>query len=147
MSGYTIRTPATVLTTLIQDFQAAGSINPQDIRDLFSSAMSVETNVRTFAAPGSYTLTLTDAWLCVEFDNAANAVSFLIPTDASVAFQIGTVIEWFVLGTGVLTLAAVTPGTTTIRSSATVNTARVQYASGAIRKRAANDWVLMGDLT
>jgi hypothetical protein len=141
MSGYTVRTPATVFTTLVEDAQAAGSINPQDIRDLFSSALSVEPNTQT----ASYTLTLGDAWLCIEY-NSASAGNLLIPTDASVAFQIGTVIEWFQMGAGQLTIVAVTPGTTTVRNSSS-NTARAQNSSGAIRKRAANDWVLMGDLT
>jgi hypothetical protein len=141
MSGYTVRTPNTVMTTLIQDGQAAGSITPQDARDLFASAMSAEPNTQT----ASYTLVLTDAWLCVEY-NSSSAGNLLIPTDASVAFQIGTVIEWFQMGVGQLTIVAVTPGTTTVRNASS-NTARTQSSCGAIRKRAVNDWVLLGDLT
>lgn len=141
MSGYTISTPDTVLTTLVQDGQAANSITPADMRILFASAMSVEPSTKT----ASYTLVLTDAWLCIEY-NSASSGNLLIPTDASVAFQIGTVIEWFQMGAGQLTIVAVTPGTTTVRNSSS-NTARVQNSSGAIRKRAANDWVLSGDVT
>jgi hypothetical protein len=141
MSGYTIRTPAAVLTTLIEDGQVAGSISPQDIRDLLSSVMSVEPNTQT----ATYTLVLGDAWMCFEY-NSSSAGTLHIPTDASVAFQTGTVIEWFQMGTGQLTIAATTPGTTTVRNSSS-NTARAQNSSGAIRKRAANDWVLVGDVT
>jgi hypothetical protein len=141
MSGYTISTPDTILTTQFQDGQGAGAITPSDARNLFASAMSVGPSTKT----ASYTLVLTDAWLCIEY-NSSSAGNLLIPTDASVAFQIGTVIEWFQLGTGQLTIVAVTPGTTTVRNSSS-NTARAQGSSGAIRKRAANDWVLMGDLT
>lgn len=141
MSGYTIRTPQAVLTTLVQDGQAAGSINPADIRDLLASAMSAQPNTQTVP----YTLLLTDAWTCIEY-NSASAGSLRIPTDALVAFQIGTVIEWFQMGVGQLTIVAVTPGTTTVRNSSS-NTARAQNSSGAIRKRAANDWVLVGDVT
>lgn len=141
MSGYTVRTPQAILTTIVQDAQAAGSINPADIRDLFTSAMSVEPNTQT----ATYTLTLADAWCCIEY-NSASAGSLRIPTDASVAFQIGTIIEWFQMGAGQLTIVAVTPGTTTVRNSSS-NTARAQNSSGAVRKRAANDWVLLGDVT
>jgi hypothetical protein len=141
MSGYTVRTPQNVFTALVQDGQAAGAIVPQDIRDLFASALSVEANTQTV----SYTLTLADAWLCIEY-NSASAGNLLIPTDASVAFQVGTVVEWYQMGVGVLTIAAVTPGTTTVRTASS-NTARAQFSSGAIRKRAANEWILMGDLT
>lgn len=141
MSGYTIATPNTVNTTMDEDGQAAGSISPGDLRSTFASAMSVEPNTQT----STYTLLLTDAWTCIEY-NSSSAGNLQIPTDASVAFQTGTVIEWCQLGTGQLTIVAVTPGTTTVRNSSS-NTARAQYSSGAIRKRAANDWVLMGDVT
>ena len=146
MSGYTVASPDTILTTQSQDGQAAGSYTLAELRNLFASAMSVEPKVLTFGAPGSYTVVLTDAWMCLEFDNSTFAVSLLIPTDASLTCQIGTVIEWCVIGTGILTIAAVTPGTTTVRNSSS-NTARAQNSSGAIRKRAANDWVLTGDVT
>jgi hypothetical protein len=141
MSGATVRTPNTVQTTLLQDGQAPGSINPQDARDQFASAMSAMPNTQTT----SYTLVLTDAWLCVEL-NSATAVNLLVPTDANVAFQIGTVIQWFQMGAGQVTIVAVTPGTTTVRNASS-NTSRAQNSSGAIRKRAANDWVLLGDVT
>jgi len=140
MSGYTISTPDTVLTTQFPDGQV-GTISAQDARNLFASAMSAVPNTQTV----SYTLLLTDAWRCFEY-NSASAGNLLIPTDASVAFQIGTVIKWFQMGAGMLTIAAVTPGTTTVRTSSS-NTARKQSSEGAIRKRAANDWVLTGDLT
>jgi hypothetical protein len=141
VSGYTTRTPNSVLTTLVQDGQTAGAISAQDARDLFVSAMAVQPNTQT----ASYTLLLTDAWTCIEY-NSSSAGNLLIPTDASVAFQIGTVIEWFQMGTGQLTVVAANTGTTTVRNASS-NTARVQNSSGSIRKRAANDWVLAGDLT
>lgn len=141
MSGYTISTPDTVLTTLLLDGQSIGSITAADARIVFASGMSALPSVKTV----SYTLVLTDAWLCIEY-NSASSGNLLIPTDASVAFQIGTVIEWFQMGAGQLTIVAVTPGTTTVRNSSS-NTARVQGSSGAVRKRAANDWVIMGDVT
>lgn len=142
MSGYTIRTPDTVFSTLVQDGQPDGSIDPQDERDALAAAMSVMPSVKTV----SYILTLADAWTCIEFNNSTNPVTLSVPTDASIAFQVGTVIGWCVLGTGVLTISAATPGTTNVRNPSS-NTARAANSSGLLRKRAANDWVLSGDLT
>lgn len=141
MSGYSIVTPNTVLTTLIEDGQPPQSISPLDARTLFASAMSTVPNMQTI----SYTLVITDAWTCIEY-NSASAGSLFIPTDALVLFQTGTIIEWCQIGVGQLTIIAVTPGTTTVLNPSS-NTARVQNSSGAIRKRAANNWMLMGDLT
>ena len=61
MSGYTLRSPNTVLTTLIESGQI-GTIGSDDMRDMFTSGMSALPNTQTT----SYTLVLTDAWLCVE---------------------------------------------------------------------------------
>lgn len=139
MSGYTVRTPTDVLTNLVEDAQPAGSISAVDVRDLFASAMSVMVNTQT----ASYTLVLTDAWRCVEL-NSASAVTLTIPPNSSVAFQVGTVIEWYQMGAGQITLAY--GAGVTLRTASSL-TSRAQYSSGALRQRAADEWVVMGDVT
>ncbi len=139
MSGYTLRTPNTVLTTLVQDGQAAGSIIPGDARDLYASAMGVQPNTQT----ASYTLVLTDAFLCIEM-NVASANTLTVPPNSSVAFQVGTVIEWYQMGAGQITLTA--GAGVTLRNASSL-TSRAQYSSGAIRKRGTDEWVVMGDVT
>jgi hypothetical protein len=141
MSGYTIRTPAQVLTTLIQDAQTAGAINAQDIRDLLASVSSLEPNVQT----ASYTLVLADVWQTLVM-NSASAVNVTIPPNSSVAFQIGSIIPWYGLGAGLVTFVAGAGVTLETRATGTLVSA-VQRASGGLWQRAANTWVISGDLT
>jgi hypothetical protein len=93
----------------------------------------------------SYTLVLTDAAGQVEM-NSASANNLLIPTDASVNFPVGTAILIVQLGVGQTTIAAVTPGTTTVNATPGLKL-RAQYSTATIIKRAANNWIVSGDLT
>lgn len=139
MSGYTIRSPATILNTLFPDAQAAGSINPQDFRDLFASALSLESNIQT----SSYTLVLTDIWQCLVM-NSATAVNVTVPPNSSVALQVGSIIPWYGLGAGLITF--VQGAGVTLETSASL-VSRAQSSSGDLWQRAANIWVVRGDLT
>jgi hypothetical protein len=78
--------------------------------------------------------------------NKATAVAFKIPTDASVAFAVGTAITVLNIGAGLLTISAVTPGTTTVLSvGATAASPTVaQYKSAVCIKTAANTWYVVG---
>ena len=91
-----------------------------------------------------YTLILTDASKQVQM-NVATGHNLLIPTDASVAFPIGTVIVVVQLGVGQTTIAAVTPGTTTVDATPGLKL-RAQYSTATLVKRAANTWIVSGDL-
>lgn len=75
-----------------------------------------------------------------------------IPTDASVAFPVGTTIRVINNTTGTLTVAAVTPGTTTLRWSGTggtdgTRTLASHQGACTIQKIAANFWLIQGDLS
>ena len=78
--------------------------------------------------------------------NKATAVAFKIPTDATFAFPVGTVITVLNIGVGTCTISAVTPGTTTVLSAgATAASPTVgQYKSAACIKTAANAWYVVG---
>lgn len=93
----------------------------------------------------SYTLVLADAGKVVELNNAG-AISLLIPTNASVAFPVGTTIELWRQGVGVVSVTAVTPATTTIRSPGSKITIGVQYGAATLRKRGTDEWALEGNL-
>jgi hypothetical protein len=67
-----------------------------------------------------YTAVLADQYQVLQLMNKATAVAFKIPTDASVAFPIGTALTVLSIGAGTVTISAVTPGTTTILSSGAV---------------------------
>ena len=78
--------------------------------------------------------------------NKATAVAFKIPTDATFAFPVGTVITVLNIGAGTCTISAVTPGTTTVLSAGTVaaSPTLAQYKSAACIKTAANAWYIVG---
>ncbi len=92
-----------------------------------------------------YTLVLTDRDKMIEV-NSSSALTISIPTDASVNFPIGTSIDLLRVGSGAVTIAAATPATTTLNHTPG-NKLRAQWSSATLFKRAANTWVLMGDLT
>lgn len=91
----------------------------------------------------AYTAVLTDANAYVRFTNGG-AVTFTIPPNSSVAFPVGTVIEFEQAGAGSLTVAAGVGVTINVRGAD--YTLAGQYAVGALRKVAADTWTLTGDL-
>ena len=93
-----------------------------------------------------YTAVLNDQYQVLEVMNKATAIAFKIPTNASVAFPVGTVITVLNKGAGVCTISAVTSGTTTILSAgATVAAPTLgQYKSAACIKTATDTWYVVG---
>jgi hypothetical protein len=77
---------------------------------------------------------------------ASSGVTISIPTDATVNFPIGTSIDILQTSTGQVTIAAATPGTTTVNATPGLKL-RTQWSSATLFKRAANTWVVYGDLT
>lgn len=92
---------------------------------------------------GNYTFALADVGTVVE-STSATAVSFTVPPNASVACPIGALLEFFQFGAGQITIVA-GAGVTIRTESGKVRTA-AQYATGGLRQRATDDWVLSGDL-
>jgi hypothetical protein len=93
-----------------------------------------------------YTATISDAYQVLELMNKATAISFNIPTNASVAFPIGTVITVLNIGLGVCTIKAVTSGTTTVLSAGAVaaQPTLAQYKSAACIKTGTDTWYVVG---
>jgi hypothetical protein len=81
--------------------------------------------------------------------NKATAIAFKIPTDATYAFPVGTVITVLSIGAGTVTISAVTPGTTTILSAGAVaaSPTLTQYKTAACIKTAANAWYVVGAIS
>jgi hypothetical protein len=94
------------------------------------------------AITGNHTLALANAGKVVEV-NSATTVTITVPPNSSVAFPIGTTLELYQQGAGMVTVAA--GAGVTIRSLNGVNTAQ-QFASASLRKRATDEWVLLGQL-
>jgi len=78
--------------------------------------------------------------------NKATAVAFKLPTDATFAFAVGTVITVLNIGAGTVTISAVTPGTTTVLSAGATaaSPTLAQYKSAACIKTAVNAWYIVG---
>jgi hypothetical protein len=95
-----------------------------------------------------YTAVSADQYQVLELMNKATAIAFKIPTNASVAFPIGTVLTVLNIGVGVCTISAVTSGTTTVLSGGAVAAAPTlaQYKSAACIKTATDTWYVVGGI-
>jgi hypothetical protein len=101
------------------------------------------------AQTATYTVVLTDNRNKLVTMDVATANDFLIPTNASVAFPIGSVINVIQIGAGTTTIEAVTPGTTTIESTGATATApelRAQFSAASCIKVATDTWYVVGDI-
>jgi hypothetical protein len=97
----------------------------------------------------TYTVVLADNKNTLVTMNVATANDFLIPTNANVAFPIGSVINVIQTGVGKTTIEAVSSGTTTISSTGAVATApelRAQYSAASCVKTATDTWLVIGDI-
>ena len=92
-----------------------------------------------------YVIALGDKNSLIEMNLAgANVVN--VPTNASTAFPIGTVINIVQYGAGKTQVVASTPGTTSVRATPG-NYLRDRYATAALIKRGTDEWYLIGDLS
>lgn len=115
-----------------------------------SSSASIElgklANVSIDTKTANYPLVLTDANKIIEMNLTGTANTVSVPTNASVAFPIGTQINIVQYGTGKTQIVASTPGTTSIRSTPG-SYLRDRYSSATLIKRATDEWYLIGDLS
>jgi hypothetical protein len=100
------------------------------------------------ANTSDYTAVLADSYQVLEVMNKATAIAYKIPTDASVAFPVGTALTILNIGVGDCTISAVTPGTTTVLSAGAVAASPVlaQYKTAVAIKTAANTWYVVGGI-
>jgi hypothetical protein len=101
------------------------------------------------ANTADYTAVLADQYQVLEIMDKATAIAFKIPTNASVAFPIGTVITVLNIGAGVCTISAVTSGTTTVLSAGAVPASPTlpQYKSAACIKTGTDAWYVVGAIS
>ena len=93
-----------------------------------------------------YTVVLADQYQTLISMNKATAIALKIPTNASVAYPVGTTITVLNKGAGAVTISAVTSGTTTVLSSGAVaaSPTLAQYKSAALIKTATDTWYVVG---
>ena len=124
---------------------------PVTTGDVLTSATynSLPTFTVGTANTADYTAVSADQYQVLEIMNKATAIAFKIPTNASVAFPIGTAITVLNIGVGVCTISAVTSGTTTILSAGAVAAAPTlaQYKSAVCVKTAVDTWYILGAIS
>ena len=99
-------------------------------------------------ATADYTAVLDDQYQVLVPMNKATAVAFKIPTNASVAFPVGTAITVLNKGAGLVTISAVTSGTTTVLSAGAVaaSPTLAQYKTAVCIKTATDVWYVVGGI-
>jgi len=153
LSVTTATTSATGVVQLSDSTSTTSSVlaaTPTAVKAAYDLAGTMQTKASTYTAKtASYIFQAGDEYNIFSMNNAATQ-QFQIPTDATYNFAVGTEINVFwITGAGQPTMAAVTPGTTTVISTgATSATPKLRVAnSGAtLKKLAANSWIVFGDI-
>lgn len=128
---------------------ADGTIVNADISSTAAVDIGKIADVAIDTKTANYTLALTDKNKFIEM-NLASANTVSVPTNGSVAFPVGSQIHITQYGAGKTQIVAVTPATTTIRSTPSAGNGaylRAQYSSATLIKRATDEWYLVGDLS
>ena len=110
---------------------------------MFNGLVSYTINTQTGA---TYTLASTDQYQALVITSNASTKTVSIPTDATYAFPNGTAITIMNTGAGLLTINAVTSGTTTVTSAGAVSASptAAQYKAAVAIKTATNAWTVVG---
>ena len=97
----------------------------------------------------TYTLASTDQYQALVITSNAGTKTVSIPTDAAVpGIANGTAVTILNTGAGLLTINAVTPGTTTVTSAGAVSASPTvaQYKSAVCIKTGTNAWTVVGSI-
>ena len=110
---------------------------------MFNGLVAFTLNAQTGT---TYTAVSTDQYQVLVTMSNASANAFKIPTNASVAFAVGTVITVMNIGAGTCTISAVTSGTTTVLSggATAASPTLAQYKSAACIKTGTDTWYVVG---
>lgn len=94
----------------------------------------------------TYTAATNDQYSRLVTQSNASASTFRIPTNATTAYPVGTVLNIINIGVGICTINAVTSGTTTILSAGAVPAAPTlaQYKAASCIKTGTDTWYVIG---
>jgi hypothetical protein len=145
LSGGTITTSGTIAidTATTVDVSTAQTLTN---KTLTAPKINLTLNAQTGT---TYTFVLGDNGQLVTASNASAQI-YSIPTNASVAYPIGTQINIIQIGAGQVTIQAVTSGTTTVASTGATATApklRAQYSTATLIKASTDLWYVTGDIS
>ncbi len=123
---------------------------PASTGDVLSAAMFNGLTAFTVgtAQTADYTPVLNEQYQALILMNKATAVNFTIPTNASVAYPVGTALTVLNIGAGTCTIKAVTSGTTTVNSAGAVaaQPTLAQYKTAVCIKTATDTWYVVGGI-
>lgn len=138
----------TAPVTSVNGLTGTVSITPASIGaaelDSDSKILAAQASSAIVSKTASFTLALANAGRLIQV-SASSAVTVTIPTNASVAFPVGTEIEIAQMGAGAVTIAAASG--VTINSLDSAVTTSGQYAVVGLKKIGTNVWLLSGALS
>ena len=119
------------------DVLTAANVNSitEGVNDIAFGVLNAQTGT-------SYTLVLTDVAKVITLTNAS-PITLTVPTNASVAFPIGTQILLYQGGAGQVTISS----SATIRSEGSKLKINGQYGVAGLLKLATDEWVAFGNLS
>jgi hypothetical protein len=126
-----------VITAKIQD----NAVTQAKLADRVVGSAEYDNMTLNAQTGTSYTLVLADAHKLVTLSNAS-AITLTIPTNASVAFEIGDQVNLLQLGAGQVTVGG---AGVTIRSEGSKLKLKGQYAAATCVKIGTDEWVLLGN--
>lgn len=141
----TVRTDAEIMTLWANN--TTHQISAQDIRDGYVT-------LRGAAGPGveetaSFTLALTHLGQIVRCNHAATPITITIPTNATLAFPIGSILNFVQWGAASVFLTdggGSPPTVSLLRPSTQTPQIRNQYGVVSLWKQDTNVWLLFGSL-
>ena len=95
----------------------------------------------------TYTFTATDGNNVLVTLANASAIAATIPTNATTAFPVGTILNFAQTGAGQVTVSGAS-GVTVVSAAGTSASpkTRTQYSSAAAIQTSANNWLVVGDI-
>lgn len=126
-----------VITAKIQD----NAVTQAKLADRVIGSAELDNLTLNAQTGTTYTLVLADAHKLVTLSNAS-AITLTIPTNASVAFEIGDQVNLLQLGAGQVTVGG---AGVTIRSEGSKLKLKGQYATATCVKIGTDEWVLLGN--
>lgn len=148
LASNTVTSTLAQLNTAISDADVASLAGTETLTNKTLTAPIFTNSINTQTGT-TYTTVLSDAAALITLNNGS-AITLSIPTNASVAYAVGTQINvaW-ITGAGQPTISAATPATTTILSTGSTSTApklRVVNSVATCIKIATDTWLVTGDL-